>query len=72
MSGLGLFLLIFAGLLLFGIVCFTTGIRVGLTVFFDTWVDRLDEEELNTLLYLVQKAQGTPTISSDIVKRYKK
>ena len=72
MSGLGLFLLIFAGLLFFGIVCFTLGIRVGLTVFFDTWVDRLDKDELNALLHLVQKAQGTPTISSDIVKRYKK
>ena len=72
MSGVGLFLLIFAGLLLFGFVCFSSGIRIGLTVFFDSWVDRLDKDELKALLHLVQKAQGTPTISSDIVKRYKK
>lgn len=72
MSGLGLFLLIFAGLLFFGFVCFSSGIRIGLTVFFDSWVDRLDEDELKALLYLVDKASGTPRIASDIGKRYKK
>lgn len=70
MSGVGLFLLIFADLLFFGIVCFKTGIRFGLTVFFDSWVNRLDKDELNALLHLVEKAQGA--IASNIGKRYKK
>lgn len=72
MSGVGLFLLIFAGLLLFGIVCFTTGIRVGLTVFLNSWVDRLDKDELNALFHLLDKAPGMPSTASHIGNRYKK
>lgn len=72
MSGLGLFLLIFAGLLFFGFVCFAIGINVVINVFFDAWVDLLDEDELKALLYLVDKASGMPSTASHIGKRYKK